>query len=179
MRLWSVHSPDFSTLEGNVDHSKSPYFETVPGISEAYQRVWDHVGTDQIIWCWATTEGHFDVDADKVQWVLDVPEAEILALIDDYVWNRILNIRCHPPRRLYWEWRDRSLELFPTDANARQQFMDDQHQAFWTEKPLSGDWWNHVFVPDTKRDSTSAIVRHPVQYAWVISRERSGNRRRR
>jgi len=147
----------------------SPYAETVPGILEAYQRVWERVGTDPIIWCWTKTEGHLNVNSNEVRWELDVPNTDILALVDDYVWNRILKINCHPPRRLYYEWREKSLELFPHDASARERFLDDQHRLYFAEEPPTGDWWNHVFVDCTDGDSTSAIIRHPVKPEWVLS----------
>jgi hypothetical protein len=173
MQLWSWQGRDFSLLEGRVEFTKSPYVETVPGLLEAYQRVWKHVGRDQIVWCWTRPDEHIDVDTTEVKWSLEVPESEILTLIDDFVWSRILygdRVQdCHPPRRLQREWWDRALEVYPDDSESRTNFLKKQHQDYWNQEPPSGDWWNHVFVNDTNRDSTSAIIPHPIKREWVVS----------
>ena len=173
MRLWSIQGNDFSLTSGIVDHARSPYFETVPSYIEISQMLWDRLGTDdQVIWCCTKPVDRRHLSPDEFEWVLEVPDSEVLALIDDHVWNRILGLRCHPPERLRNQWRDRALELFPNDADGRERQRAEQEHAYFAQEPPSGDWWNHVFVDNLEGDSISAIIRHPLEDEWIVSRNR-------
>lgn len=39
MRLWTWHKPDFSLLDGQVNHERSEYVQTILGVREAYHEL--------------------------------------------------------------------------------------------------------------------------------------------
>jgi hypothetical protein len=151
MKLWTWQSPDFSLTEGHVIPERSDYFQTVLGIPKAYRRLWKRFGTDQIIWCYTNADAHYKSPIVETEWSLDVPDAQVLAFVDDLVWNRILGIKCALPRPLCRDW------------------TEEQVAAFWARKAPPGGWWNCLFVNHGKGDSTSALIRHPIPQEWVIS----------
>jgi hypothetical protein len=94
MQLWTWHEPDFDLTSGEVDHSRSKYYKGTPGIPAAYAELSRLLGTDQIIWCYVRRhEYHQLPNLTRIEWALDVPEDQILGMIDAYVWNKILGIK--------------------------------------------------------------------------------------
>lgn len=168
MKLWTFHKPDFSITEGRVDHTKSSYFQTVAGVPDAYCELWKRVGTDQIIWCF-TSRKEAETGMCEVEWSLDVPDSDILAFVDGFVWNRILEIRCHVPRRLYQHWRSEALSLYPNNLQERDKFVDAKTEDYWSQEPPEDGWWSCLFVDDPAGEAVSALIRHPVPEEWVMS----------
>jgi hypothetical protein len=174
MKLWTIHRRGFSLTEGRADRTLSPYVGTVANYIQISQQLWERLGTsDQVIWCCTKPIDRRHRSLDEIEWVLEVPDAEILALIDDHVWNRILGLKCHPPQRLRDQWRDRALDLHPNDSDARERYHAEQERSYFAQEPPSGDWWNHVFVDDLEGDSISAVIRHPVRQEWIVGRNPS------
>ena len=92
MQLWTFQGVGFSLHDGHVNHELSEYVREVEGVRDAYLELAKRLGTDQLIWCCSVREPH--PLKDRVEWVIDVPVSEILAFVDDFVWNRILGIDC-------------------------------------------------------------------------------------
>ena len=91
MRLWTYHKPDFSLTSGRVDLSRSDYFRCMPEIPGAYAELARRVGTDQIIWCYVRPDEYNNIpELTCVEWALDVPDDQVLAIIDSFVWERII-----------------------------------------------------------------------------------------
>ncbi|MCH7808483.1 MAG: hypothetical protein IIB60_04605, partial [Planctomycetes bacterium] len=115
--------------------------------------------TDQFVWCF--TEYTRDYDERKVEWALDVPTNEILRFVDEIVWARIRRERPALPARIrdeFWkQWIERRLH----DPAPRDQDLRERTEEFWAQEPLSGDWWDELFLePDEadKADIVSALI---------------------
>ena len=173
MRLWTWQKPGFPLCSGRVDHERSEYVQTVPGVREAYQRLSNHLGTDQFVWCYTKPDQRIVLPVHtEVEWILEIPSDNILAFIDDIVWNRILGIECGLPRYLELQWKRASMECFPDDSEARTKYVKSQRKQFWGQTPPLGDWLTELFVKEQSCEFVSAIVPHPVREAWVVQSPR-------
>lgn len=169
MRLWTWHEPDFSVLDGHVDHDRSEYVQTVEGAGEAYREMAARIGTSQFVWCYTVPDQHIVLPCHtKVEWVLDVTPKSILRFVDDIVWNRILGIRCALPTKIRLDWFNEALHRFPEDTAARERFLTEREESFWAQPPPGGSWWNSLFTRDEARECVSALVPHPVAAEWVL-----------
>ena len=170
VKLWSSQSSDFSLTSGRVDHSKSYYFQHTEGIPEAYRRLALQFGTDQIIWCNTRYVDLKKRDIKSIEWELVVPKEAILALVDEFVWNKVFGqTGFRPPQRLIDEWQQEANEQYPYDGRARRRYTDEQRQRYRQEPAPSGDWWNHLFDAEYGEEGVCALLRHPVEPEWVIS----------
>jgi hypothetical protein len=170
MQLWTWHSPTFSLLEGRVDPTKSSYAKTVPKYLSVREELCRRLGTDdQIVWC-STKADHTLTTIEEAEWVLEVPDAAILALMNDWVWNLILGLKPFPPKHLSDQWHDEGIDLFPYDQIARQRFLDEQYEKFQAGLAPNGDPWSNLFVRTPAGDGITAIIRHPIKPEWVKSR---------
>lgn len=175
MQLWTWQSPSFSLLDGCVDHSKSEYldpseYDRAETLKTAYRELWRRIGSDQIIWCSTVPQKwqHYG-NNDRVEWVLDVPERQIICFMDDIIWSYVRGDPCGPPHRLEVQWRQEAIKLFPYDPIRRQEYCDQKEREFRGRQPETGDWWDELFVECRAEEDVSAIIPHPVEVDWVIS----------
>ena len=164
MQLWTWHEPDFSLTSGRLDHSRSQYYKIVDGAPDAYAELAQRLSTDQIIWCYVRRDDYHDLPKlTRVEWALDVPDTEILAITDAYIWNKILRIHTYP-RSLYFEW----LEYAPTDGAARVEFIEHKIEEYHAQLPPDGGWWSQLFITDTMPEGATVLLKHPIPEAWVV-----------
>jgi len=147
MKLWSLHDPSFSLTDGKVIHSRSTYYTGVNGVKDAYHKLWIKIGQPdgQIVWCYTVRDHIPCTGIVKLLWCLEVPSDEILRCIDDIVWNKIIGQnQVALPRHL-------------------------QHE--WSRQPITGDWWDELFVSDNAPGLLrNALIRHPVAEDYVTAR---------
>lgn len=169
LQLWSYHTSDFSLLSGSVDHSKSEFFRSFKSVRDSYPILAEKVGTNQITWCY-TRYGEFPVtDGRKIEWKLNVPTHAVLAFVDGFTWNRILQIEgAGGTRCLERQWKRQSIDKFPDDRQARSQYIKCKREQFLKAPAPSGDWWNHLFDAEYGEEGVCALLRHPVDPDWVI-----------
>ncbi len=172
MRLWSIHTPDFSLTAGKVDHSKSNYYDSVPKLRESYHKLWNliQIPDGQIIWCYTQNDRLEKKKDEKILWPLDVPEDGIICFVDDLVWNRLLGIECAVGKGKHRQWDAEALRKFAGQSDAMREYQEQCRKDFWAQKPKSGDWWDELFVEEPG-ECISAIIRHPVPVEWVDSSE--------
>jgi hypothetical protein len=109
-----------------VEHTRSEYYTNVSGVPNAYVELANRLGTDQIIWCYARQDEYIDLPhLTRVEWLLDVPDHQILAITDAYIWNKILGIRTYP-RSLDYEW----LENSPMEETARDAYIEQKIEDY-------------------------------------------------
>ncbi|MGB7161058.1 MAG: hypothetical protein WBD40_23555 [Tepidisphaeraceae bacterium] len=147
MKLWSLHDPSFSLIDGTVNHLKSHYYTSVHGIKDAYHKLWPRIGQPdgQIVWCYTTGDQIARTRTPRVLWRLDVPGHEILCCVDDVAWNNIIGARgiALPPHL--------------------------QHE--WNRQPRTGDWWDELIIPDKLAGRLrTALICHPVREDYVTER---------
>jgi hypothetical protein len=96
MRLWTWHPPGFSILTGKLDRSLSPYARDRPAYLAACAELAARIGTEQFIFCcthrgqWSTVKWPYLRLEPEVEWVLEVPYAQVLALIDGAAWDHAI-----------------------------------------------------------------------------------------
>jgi hypothetical protein len=174
MRLWTWQGIGHSLVTGTIDHARSQYADTQPGIVEKYARLVETVGTDQLIWCYTDRDDRVRIDGDTdVEWELRVPDDAILGFVDTYVWNRLLGIPCGLPDCARQEIRRKAIDLAPCSAAGREQARARLAQEFWDSVPGS---WDSLLVeePDESVAGVQVLVRHPVPREWVVRPELDG-----
>jgi len=170
INLWTIHSPNFSITDGRVDHSKSEYYQNTHGVKQAYPELWQRINIvdGQIIWCFPDKNDIRKTGKKLILWELYLPRSEVIQFVDDMVWNRILGIKCDIPMPLRCQWRNESLKNIPNNQKAAKDYEHKCYQEYWMQKPKTGNWWDELFVSGIGGSiSTSVLIRHPVQLAWV------------
>ena len=137
--LWTIHSPDFDITSGRVDHSKSEYYLSVPGVKEAYHELWRRLNTPegQIIWCYTKNDDIAKTGEEKIMWELQIELEKVICFLDSLVWNRILGIKCSVGRTLRRKWIKEAIEIRPADSRS---YVDRCYEDFWNQKPKTGSW---------------------------------------
>lgn len=165
VKLWTWHEPDFSLTSGRVDHSRSLFYRTMDTIPPAYSKLADHVGTDQIIWCYSKPGERIRIQGNScVEWGLNVPSDKILAIIDTWVWERIIESGAFPPYlRDKWAW-----EAGQGDYET-QPYIEEKVKEYLKQPPPKGDWWKSLFVDSINDGDTTVLVEHPIPRKWVLT----------
>ena len=163
--LWTLHTPDFSIIEGRIDHSKSKYYQDTPGVKQAYSKLWQYIKIPdgQIIWCYLDKTEIRKTSTKMVLWEICLPKSKIIKYVDDMVWNRILGIKCHVPSSLSDQWRQKAIKKFPHNPTLAHEYEKKCRDDYWAQKPKGNSWWDELFVKMDKGLSMSALIRHPVQ----------------
>ena len=168
VKLWTWHKPDFSLLDGHVDHQRSEYVQTVQGVADAYRKLAARIGTGKIVWCYTVPHQRTVLPCHTdVEWILAVPRESILRFVDDIVWNRILGIRCALPSKIRHDWCDKALHRFPDDADARKRSEEELEESFWAQPPPGESWWSALFTREAASEHVSALIPHPIKDEWV------------
>jgi hypothetical protein len=167
IKLWTIHSPDFSLTDGRVDHNKSEYCLNTPGVKDAYHKLWPklRIPDGQLIWCY-TYDDIKKTNKKIIKYELYVPKSEIICFIDDLVWNRILGKECEVRSDMRHQWNKEACEKFPNNPKASKAYEKKCLENFWAQKPKSGDWWDELFVKSTG-EGISALIKHPISSEWI------------
>ncbi len=169
MKLWTWHRPDFSLLHGCVDHRRSEYWQTVPGVPAAYDELACRLETDQVVWCYTIPNQRIVLPHHtEVEWILEVPCEAILKFVDGIVWNRILGIRCALPNAMRYAWKDQALRRYPYDVRRRHSAEEELEELFWAQPPQNGSWWDNLLVEGRSEECIRALVPHPCRLEWVL-----------
>ena len=164
MQLWTWQEPDFSLTTGHVDHAQSDYYKKVSGVPDAYAQLAKLLGTDQIIWCYVCRDEYDDLPhLTRIEWILDVPDDGILAIIDAFIWNKILDIQSYP-RSLYLTW----LEDAPLEKTARDLYIEQRIKEYHSQPEPDIGWWSRLFITDTSVEGATVLLNHPIQKSWVV-----------
>ncbi len=156
--LWSYHLKDhnFDLTSGQVDHSKSRYYNKTQGVKDAYPKLWQmlEIPSGQIVWCYTDDKTFKKTGIPYLEWHLKVPTQNILKYVDDIVWNRILGIRCSLPEYLSQKLRREG----------------KKEEVFWNQQAPSGDWWNHLLLARPHEGDCWALIRHPVPVELAVGK---------
>ena len=100
MKFWTHHPSDFLLdIPGlRIDPLQGYYWSVQDNnfrYREMARRLWEIVGTDQLLWCFTLRGGFIrpSEDVDLVEWEIDAPPAKVIAFIraslwEDLVWSR-------------------------------------------------------------------------------------------
>jgi hypothetical protein len=159
MKLWTYHSPVFSLVDGVYAPERSKYYSRY---HDAYHKLWDCVGTRQLVWC-CTADGDWSQKDGYCEWELDVPETSFEKIVDYMVWNGILGNNSGPSKRL----RDR---LY-ADAMRKAPDTSDEWVETEVQRMLhpAGDPWALLFLKDANDLRADILLKHPIQRSWVVS----------
>jgi|GEM_PF-5141345 len=147
MKLWSLHDPAFSPTRGRISHSLSPHYPNDMTIKHAYHKLWSKIGEldGQIVWCYTVNQHIPRTGIRKLLWCLDVPDDDVLCVVDDIAWNKIIGKgQISLPRRFRQEWN---------------------------RQPKTGDWWDELIVADnTPAFLRTALIRYPLPQNFVVEK---------
>ena len=166
--LWTIQSPEFDIRTGRVDHSKSEYYLTVPGVKEAYHELWQrlNIPEGQIIWCYAHENNIVKTRTEKIKWMLHFPRSEVICFVDNLVWNRILGtIHNVALRNMQNQWFEK-WEKIPNNPTTLEAYIRMCEKEFRAQKPKTGSWWDELFVRNAD-ESIDTIIHHPVPDKFV------------
>lgn len=151
---------DFSLVSGHIDWKHSQYCRDFPRVRDCYPRLARRLGTDQFIWCYLNrSEYSYIRGSHRVEWVLSVPEADVLAFYDEAAWHRLIDQ--HPE---FPQWR---LEALAAQAGGAEAY-DEHIRQRWREYELPADaLWNRLFVRANSGVVKGALLRHPVDPSWI------------
>lgn len=173
--LWSFHAPGFSLLDGQVKPHLSGYRDDLQ-IMVAYAELKSRLGTHQIIWCYTRKADFRETSRQVVEWALHVPMQNILAFYDSVVWARIIGkTPCMLPDDQRRRIRAEALDRFPNDPQGRHEFEDARTTEIWNEPAPHGGWWSKLFVNRPDRDGIDALIFHPIDHSWLLSKTLRGS----
>lgn len=171
MRLWTYQWPDFRPTDCNVkvNISKSRYAETLPKYRDAYKKLSDRLGTDQIIWCCTRQDEYkYLLGEAPMEWELEVPAEQILACISSYVWNKILGVkRFTVSCEIRHQWLTQALELAPNDPEKLERIRETLEEQFYAPEPEE-NLWNRLLLKEPSDEGCSVLLKHPIKESWVI-----------
>lgn len=145
MKLWTWQADDSTPTFGDIDPRRpGSYYDMFPKYRPAFERLWDRLGTDQILWCFVDEEEARKPWPHRSLWALDVPDDSILAVIDPGVWERILGSRTVPLHRREFclVWKQEAIEKNLDSGKYEKQKLKEYHET----SPPGGDWWLNLFL---------------------------------
>lgn len=161
VQLWSYHLSDFSLIKGCVDPEKSGHARRYRA---AYERLWGILGTAQFIWC-CTSRECWRRQSGYCEWQLEVPQNQILRIVDCMVWNGILGTRAEPPRPLRTELLVEAMAEFPDAPDTAYKWYEERLNQLWSPK---GDPWESLFLSDPQDLKADILLEHPIDPSWVL-----------
>lgn len=169
MRLWTWQGRGHSLTSGRIDLARSAYHqdEDLPGVARAYVQIAEKLGTDQLVWCYTEQTKWNESIPPRVEWELEVPEAAILAYVDDHAWSKLVGIPTFP-MELVRQWCDEAWRATPKDDAAQKAFVQAKIDAFKAPE-AEPQLWQRMFLPSAEGFSVTALIRHPVPREWVIA----------
>jgi hypothetical protein len=173
MRLWTWQNPDFSLAnkQQKVESIKYSIYLNHDYIAEeqrnrhktAYQKVWERLGSDQILWCFTRYEEAIDEASIEefgnrgyLLWEIDTPEDKIIKYCV-VAWNYLRTGKPKIPNGFYNSWKN--LEI--SELNKRNKLVKN-FEEYWKDKKeqqLLGAMFLEKFV----NGCSEAIVFHPVE----------------
>ena len=88
MNLWTFQGTGHSLTNGRVDVRRSPYWDD-PKYRHAAGKLFEKLGTDQLIWCVGEPTELFRTAEQPIRWRLDVPESMIIEVLDTDTWREL------------------------------------------------------------------------------------------
>ena len=168
MRLWTWQTKDIRLTEGKLDYRLSPFYldKAGPDIQNAYKRLFETLGTDQIHWCYTDAEEAAKPWKNRVIWEIEVRESDV-RIVCSSVWCKIIGDKTFgPSSKLRCEWRRQANDQAPTSIESRAIF-DRMLDAYRAPEPLD-ELWEKLFQPFNQiPNDADAIVKHPVDWSCI------------
>lgn len=162
--LWTWQGIGFDITAGQISHEHYSAHYKIAGISAAYERLWERVHTRAIVWCCTVDGTYINAMADRKQWCLAVPVSQILCYIDEHVWDRIHKGSTSLTDAERTEFYDRGFRNNPRDPEA----LCDQETRRLNQPASVEQLWERLFVGRRADSCTSALLRHPIDRAFVV-----------
>ncbi len=170
MLLWTWQGRDYLPAGDCLDLSRSEYYRNFAGIRKAYSTLLRQLGVVGITWCFVRRDQYIWTPFDRtVEWVLDVPDDRILAVVDGRVWSRIIEEDCGPPQLLRDRWWAESVRLYANDAMKRERYLEHQEKTYRTQAPPRDGWWSCLRISDIGGEDATVLIPHPIDASWVMS----------
>jgi hypothetical protein len=167
IRLWTWQGPRFDITTAGLDLSKSPYAR-FGKYQPSVRRLCDMLGVPNVVWCTPHREEHVAVPgATEEQWELQVPRSEIVAVVNNHIWNRILGRDGIFPIGCVERWRHEAFKDAPSNPVRQEQLLRERESAH--ARRFSDDrLWDHLFIDDPDDDFADVLLRYPIDREWVV-----------
>lgn len=161
MKLWTWQTGEFSLISGNVDWQKSGFYQQNLGkIRESYSRLQAAVSTSQIIWCCISSDD-WPCKAGYIEWELEVPRKEILAIVDQGIW---VHRWCGLNSGISSTLRDRFIaECLEESQDYLNCLETKTHEYINRDGPL-------LLNDVSDAPAVNVLLRHPISSAWIHRR---------
>lgn len=88
LRLITQHSLDFDILSSTVDHSRSPYFNSVEEYVAKLKAFYAELGVAEVLWTSPEDEPRDGMTVLKpAEYLLEVDESRVVAYVDELSWS--------------------------------------------------------------------------------------------
>jgi len=152
MKFWTWQHDKTKPTVGDIDpRCLDSDYNSNPEFRPAFDRLWEELGTDQLIWCFVDEkEATRSPWRNRSRWILEVPQESIFQVIDPGVWERILGSGAVPPQyddvRAVWA-SEAIRKDFPIG-----EYVAQEHNEYLKIPPPGGDWWPHLFLANIGDD---------------------------
>lgn len=175
MRLWTCQNKEVELTGGNFNSRKySSYYNdpSFPKAKPAYEKLWDKLGTERVLWCFTKEKDAVDQAntaevQDQVLWELNVPEnfpEDKLKIVCSITWHWIIRGgKCVP--------NDLRLKLKRQAYDNKLKFNEDelekQFNSHWENKSPD-QLWEMLFIDKIAEWGCSTVLlQHPVDNSWT------------
>lgn len=158
MKLWTYHRDGFDPLRNRVVPEKSRYYQKYP---KAYQKLYLELRTDQFVWCCTSVEP--DNWKGCEEWELKVPCTKIFKIVDDLLWNVIIDENACP--RALWTQIEEKISRTICDSEKWDSLIEQEVEKL--RNPEGGPWKN-LFLDDPRDVRATILLECPISSEWVI-----------
>lgn len=173
MRLYTQHDPSFDLVKEVSDAYKGVHlagsYDDDNRFREAYEWLFGHLKMKNIIWCHDKDDVIYWCHGQEFkQWVLEVPDDEIIACLDTNVWNHIINRWWPIPNDLWESWHDYATKNIENTEEV-DKYIDKKEEEYKSNHSEDEDKLN-IFLPiqTSDEDYHEFIVTSPIKPEWVV-----------
>lgn len=142
-----------------------------PKFPAAYGELAKRLGTANFVWCSIIKDEAKEREKwrDRVEWILDVPDDEILCLTDIFIWNKIIDFKTYPQSLRTKLWKE-----VPQDVPSKTDWVEGKLNEYHNMPEPADGWWSQLFLKDTNAEDATVLVRHPIPESWISTDGRKG-----
>lgn len=175
MKLFTWQNPEFDITDSSIKVESREYSQY--DYLDAYQKLWDKYGTDQILWCYSSFSDATSCGAlaykGMALWELEVPEHSFLDVTCPYAWNWVISDSdCTPPKHFEKYYSVIKSLLTKSGLSHHHDDFSRDYNQYW--KTLMQEDLFGVLSVDLnkcKRECPIIILAHPVKKDCVLVKQ--------
>ncbi len=172
MMLWTWQGLDYDPMVQAINRSKSEFFNSppFPDLPRTYEELDELLSLPsetrhQYLWCYTSDSWPLHPWYERCLWPLDVPQSQIISLIDSPLWEYLIGSPS-VPIALHAEWRDELRSKRLNDDEYRTE-MVKKERAYRQTFPSRATCWQRLRSPTICGPDVLALVPTPLDVAWI------------